>query len=321
MTKIDFKKYFSVLTKKENKAYFITLVLLLVVLIFSILTYGFSTMPFNNKPVENIKNFYEKQLGEYGGSIEILSSKFDKKVGVYNIKAEIEFFGQKQEAEFLVSKDGSLFFPEPIEIIEKEIPKKETVDVKLFTMSYCPYGNQAEEGLIPVIDLLKDTNFNITPHYIIYQNYGDIELNCIEEGKYCSMHGIGELNQDIREMCIFKYEPENYWKYIAQVNTHCDYENIESCWEGVAKEVGIDTNQVKTCQKEEAIDLLDAEIAMSTEYGVEGSPTVFINDVLYEGSRSPEDYKKAICEGFKEDSRPEECDEVLSTETGAEGSC
>jgi len=67
--------------------------------------------------------------------------------------------------------------------------------------------------------------------------------------------------------------------------------------------------------------LLDAEIAMSTEYGVEGSPTVFINDVLYEGSRSPEDYKKAICEGFKEDSRPEECDEVLSTETGAEGSC
>jgi predicted DsbA family dithiol-disulfide isomerase len=67
--------------------------------------------------------------------------------------------------------------------------------------------------------------------------------------------------------------------------------------------------------------LLDAEIAMSTKYEVEGSPTVFINDVLYEGSRSPEDYKKAICEGFKESARPAECDEVLSDESDAEGSC
>ena len=188
-------------------------------------------------------------------------------------------------------------------------------------MSYCPYGNQAEEGLIPVINLLKNTNFKITPHYIIYENYGGEEY-CIENGKYCSMHGIGELNQDIREMCIYKYEPANYWKYIEQVNGHCDSQNIESCWEGVAKEVGIDTNQIKTCQKEEAIDLLNAEMAIAQEYEVEGSPTVFINDVLYEGSRSPEDYKNAICEGFKEESRPVECDEVLSDESaGNEGSC
>ncbi|MDD4122983.1 MAG: hypothetical protein PHO23_01930 [Candidatus Pacebacteria bacterium] len=209
MKKIDFKKYFNTLLKKENTAYFITLIALLLLLVFSILTYGFTQIPFNNKAVDNIKAFYEKQLGQYGGSIDILSSKFDKKVGVYNIKAEIEFFGQKQEVEFLVSKDGSLFFPEPVEIVEKEVPKKETADVKLFTMSYCPYGNQAEEGLIPVINLLKNTNFKITPHYIIYENYGGEEY-CIEDGKYCSMHGIGELNQDIREMCIYKYEPANY---------------------------------------------------------------------------------------------------------------
>ena len=322
MKKIDFKKYLNRLLKKENKTFAITLVIGLALLAISVVSHGFTVMPFNKKPVENIKKFYEKQLKQYGGTIDILSSKYDIKKGVYNIKAEIEFFGQKQEADLMVSKDGSLYFPEPVEIIEKITPKSETVDVKLFTMSYCPYGNQAEEGLIQVIELLKNENVNITPHYIIYENYGDIEANCIEEGKYCSMHGTGELNQDIRELCVYKYEPENYWAYIDQVNDNCTYENIESCWEGVAKEVGIDTNQVKTCQKGEAIELLDAEIALATEYEAQGSPAMFINDVLYDGGRSPEEYKKAICEGFEKDSVPEACSEVLDATGGdAEGSC
>ena len=36
------------------------------------------------------------------------------------------------------------------------VPKSDKPLVELFVMAYCPYGTQAEKGLIPVIELLGD---------------------------------------------------------------------------------------------------------------------------------------------------------------------
>jgi len=43
---------------------------------------------------------------------------------------------------------------------------------KFFVMSYCPYGNQAENGLKPVADLLKD-KVDFEPHYIVNKMASD----------------------------------------------------------------------------------------------------------------------------------------------------
>jgi len=199
------------------------------------------------------------------------------------------------------------------------IPKTDKVNVKFFTMSYCPYGNQAESGLIPVYKLLTD-KVEWEPHYVIYENYkGGSSDYCIENGLYCSMHGIQELNEDIRELCIWKYEThDKFFDYLDDVNSVCNAQNADSCWENVAQNHLIGTDRIKQCQQTEGAILIKAEYELNQEYGVQGSPTVFINDAEYSGGRAPEDYKTAICSGFN--SPPAECQQKLGSRAMGAGS-
>ncbi|MBU1975201.1 MAG: GILT family protein, partial [Nanoarchaeota archaeon] len=75
--------------------------------------------------------------------------------------------------------------------------------IDFYVMSYCPYGNQAEEAIEPVYQALKD-NAIFNPRYVWYSNYqGGGPNYCLDaESKYCSMHGIQEANQNIRELCV-----------------------------------------------------------------------------------------------------------------------
>ena len=201
------------------------------------------------------------------------------------------------------------------------IPKAEKTNVKFFVMSYCPYGNQAETGLIPVYQLLKD-KVTWEPHYVIYANYrGGGSDYCIANGSYCSMHGIQEINQDIRELCIWKYEThDKFFDFLADVNTACNSGNVDTCWEAVAQKYGINTAKIKDCQQNEGVALAKAEFELSAEYGVQGSPSVFINDAEYSGGRAAEDYKTAICSGFN--TPPSECSQSLGdTSATASGGC
>ncbi|HDM05737.1 MAG TPA: hypothetical protein ENG34_00480, partial [Candidatus Aenigmarchaeota archaeon] len=122
-----------------------------------------------------------------------------------------------------------------------DAPDREKANVKFFVMSFCPFGNQAESGLEPVYRLLKD-KVEWEPHYVIYSNYGGYPNYCLdEEEKYCSMHGIQELNQDIRELCVWKYyDHDTWWDFVIRVNKECNSRNADECWEPIAKEVGID---------------------------------------------------------------------------------
>ena len=246
--------------------------------------------------------------------------------------------GEKEEAQPSVAN----FNPE----------KKEKPEVKFFVMSFCPFGNQAEKGLEPVYRLLKDKVL-WQPRYVIYNKdycnnmvYDEkrcqqlvdagrvpdletckkyfpfkttdecVKKFCLQEGEnyYCSMHGIGEANQNVREICVYKnFGMDKYWDFVAKVNDKCNPGNVEDCWQSEAEEVGLDVSQITQCQENQALALLREEVTEDQKYKVRGSPTVYINNSLYKGGRQPEDYKKAICAGFKE--QPEECKKVLSSST------
>jgi len=248
-------------------------------------------------------------------------------------------------------------------------PKSAKPQVKFFVMSFCPYGNQAEAGLEPVYQLLKD-KVDWQPHYIVsdkktscerscpYQVWNDeAKLSCqvgidsgrvksleecrkqyfpysstdeclkkacvgIKEGEWESLHGAQELHQDIREICALKAGSlEEWWKFVSLVNKNCNSQNADSCWEAQAKEAGLEVEKIKTCEKEEANDLLKKEAGEVEKYKASGSPTVFINETLYDGGRAPENYKKAICAAFEKP--PKECETVLGSETQvpASGGC
>jgi hypothetical protein len=234
-----------------------------------------------------------------------------------------------------ITKDGSYLFLQGFETakpIEREQPQqptqqfdapdREKPNVKFFVMSFCPFGNIAEAGLAPVFDLLGE-KVEWEPHYVIYSNYGTGYPNyCLdEENKYCSMHGIQELNQDVRELCVWEYYPHDlWWDWVLEVNEKCNSRNADTCWEPIAEKFGINIEKIKDCQLNEAISLLEEEVRLNQLYNVRGSPTLFINDRLYRGDRSPEAYKQAICSGFI--TQPSECLQTLSTEGGtATGGC
>ncbi len=201
--------------------------------------------------------------------------------------------------------------------------KSEMPDVKLFVMSFCPFGRMAESSMAPVEKLLGKLA-NITVHYVIYpsQMYaGQEDKYCM--GEYCSMHGINELREDVRQMCIQKYYPDKFWDYISEIATNNSYspENIEDKWKPLAEKLGINVTKIERCLENEGMDLLAQDYALNQKYGVSGSPTVIINEERWDWSRTPEGFKWAICQAFK--IKPEECQQELShsTNTTPAGSC
>jgi glutaredoxin len=259
-------------------------------------------------------DFINKNLLQEGVTASLKEIKEES--GLFKAIIKINQKDGEQDANIYVSRDGKfLFVQPPIEMkeIEKkltETPKTEKPDVKLFVMSFCPYGNQAEDLIKPVLNLLKD-NIDVKLNYIVSKD---------SNGKYQSLHGDQELNQGVREICVAKYQKDKFWDFVYKINEKCTSQNADTCWEQQAKDLGIDTEKIKNCQQIEASTLLAEEEKLVQEFGVSGSPQLFINGVEFTGERTSEGYKSGICSGFT--TSPQECQEALSTEaTSATGGC
>ena len=189
----------------------ISAVILGILLIISILTAGFSKIGSadlaEKTVVDKTIKFINQNLLQGQGKAVLKS--VEESADLYKLKLDIN----GQELDSYVTKNGELLFPKAINMDEtpetpeqpqaQDIPQTDIPDVKLFTMTFCPYGNQAEDAMHPVVEALKD-NIEVEPHYVIYSNYrGGGPQYCLDdENKYCSMHGIQELNQDVRELCV-----------------------------------------------------------------------------------------------------------------------
>lgn len=224
---------------------------------------------------------------------------------------------------FLVSMFTQGFSSNPLTgLFSKELHPERSVKVDFFVMSFCPYGEQAETILKPVYDVFKDEVL-FEPHFVVYSNYASGYPNyCIdEENVYCSMHGINELSEDVRQLCIWKYYSEDvWWDYAGCINENCSSASVEECWKDCAVQTGVNAEKIQKCFEEEAIDLLSVDKALGDSLGVRGSPTLFFNStVSYSGSRSVEGYKQAVC---NLDSSLSGCSETIqSVDSQAEGGC
>lgn len=252
--------------------------------------------------------------------------------------------------------------------------KSKKPEIKFFVMSFCPYGNVAEDGLEPVYQLLKD-KVTWSPRYIVSvidqttidgckqscpQRVGNeeakkkcqeaidakqlagmdadtcvkqyfpyktadecikAECSALKPGTYESLHGGQELNQDVREICAYNLgNVEKWWKFVSLVNKKCNSNDADTCWQAQAKEAGLNTDKITACEKNQLTALVKKEIAETEKYKASGSPSVFINEAIYNGGRAPEDYKKAVCSAFE--NPPKECETVLGQESAAaSGGC
>jgi len=282
-------------------------------------------------------DYINKNFGGGEGTEGASLVKSETANGVY--KLTIKFNGSEYTS--YVTKDGTIFFTEGISIkpIEtKKFTKSDKPELNLFVMAFCPYGNQAETTIAPIVDLLED-KIDVKLHYIFYSNYGDpaeaSEFCYDKERKYCSMHGIQELNQGVRELCVAKYQPDKFWTFVKNINDGATAQDVDSKWEAIATASGVNVQKIKDCYKNEATDILKTEFDLTSkkypvsdpaqhsgaeEATVAGSPTFILNGMLYDGSRTSEDIKTAVCSTFN--TQPAECQQALtSTSTAAAGSC
>jgi len=181
--------------------------------------------------------------------------------------------------------------------------------VDLYVMAFCPYGTQAETGLGPVADLLK-SKADIRVRYIT-----TVTGTTVDSVK--SLHGSAEAQEDLRQICINKYYPDQFWSYIRTFNEQCypSWKNataLESCQENTMAALSMDSAKIDACsQGTEGLALLKADETASDADHAKSSPMLFINGVLYSGSRTSEAYKQAVCTSFE--TVPAECSTAVAS--------
>jgi hypothetical protein len=255
--------------------------------------------------------------------------------GLYAFKLKVD----GQEYESYVTKNGKMIFVQGVNMDESaaatdsaaaapaDIVKSDKPDVKLFVMSYCPFGLQAEKMYLPVYDLLK----NKTDMGIYFVNY--------------AMHGKTEVDENLRQYCIQKEQTDKYAAYLGCFADDTKYNACQSSggadcaadFDACLAKTGVDKAKLSACtaaadtQFKVTADYNDKASWLSgqfpkfevnddlnVQYGVQGSPTVVINDTEADVSpRTPEQFKKIICGAFN--TQPEECNTSLSTDAPSSG--
>jgi len=293
----------------------------------STLTQSMNSQEAGNKAVE----FITTNLLSPGVSAKLVSTEEINGGFLYKVELNLSDGKSSQVAESYITSDGEYLFPQGIPMKEfaalkkaaeeqqnqqqeqklDEIPKTEKPKVRLFIMSYCPYGLQAMKAAIPVYELL-DGKADMTINFVSY-----------------AMHDKKELDENLRMYCIQEEQKGVFLKYLACFTESGDYESclnetnvdktkLDSCVARVDEEYNV-TNMYndKSTWASGMFPMFYVEKEDNEAYGIRGSPTLVINDKVVSVSRSPEAYKEAICSAFV--TPPEECKETLSNSSASPG--
>jgi hypothetical protein len=155
-------------------------------------------------------------------------------------------------------------------------------------MSQCPYGTQVEDAIKPVLDTLGNCiDFNL--NYIASEN---------ADGSFRSLHGEPEVNGDIVQLCAAKYNPDKYMDMIVCQNE--DSGNIPDNWVSCATENGLNVDKIRECYEgEEGKQLFSENIKLAQAVSATGSPTIYLNDEKYSGSRDTLSFQRAVCNNLE----------------------
>ena len=281
------------------------------------ITGGFVTLDPNAAANKAISFINSNVLKSQGMTAQLINTS--ESHGLYLVNIAIS--GQKTY--IYVSKDGNMFFQPGAEIDMSAAvspsgsnqqtsfspPKTDKPTVQMFVMSFCPYGKQAEEGIGPAMAILgKDVNFE--PHFIVSMSGDTVN----------SLHGPNEAAEDMRQVVIWKYWPEKFWKYVDYVNANTTVNSISTAWKDAAKAAGLDSTQIESKVASEGLTLIKDEAALAQSLGVSSSPTILVNGGPYNGDRTAEAFKTAFCSAFN--TEPNACTQALNNQAGAaSGGC
>jgi 2-hydroxychromene-2-carboxylate isomerase len=153
----------------------------------------------------------------------------------------------------------------------------------LFVMSECPYGVMALDAMEEILDAFPSIAFGI--HYIADYNEAT--------GEFRSLKGQSEVDENIRQLCAIKYNPEDY-QYMDYI--WCRNKNLKGDWRQCATEAGLDADQIAECfESGEGADILKEDIKVAQSLKVSGSPTWLANNKHTFGGITAEAVKTNYC--------------------------
>ena len=156
------------------------------------------------------------------------------------------------------------------ELLTSRIARVGKPTLELFVMSYCPFGVQAEEKIIPIV---KE-----------FGNKIDFKLQFIAQEKeapsaqditpFTSLHGYPEVAENIRQLLIAQEYPDRYLDYIL-----CRGKKLDKSWEDCAEKLGIDVAKIQELfDTPEAEQLFRENIKRAAELGIGASPTILVDN-------------------------------------------
>ncbi|HWQ60023.1 MAG TPA: hypothetical protein VN420_02640 [Candidatus Fimivivens sp.] len=271
----------------------------------------------------DMQSFVRDGLG-VPANIEVTVSEPIRQSGLYKATVTI----QKKDYPMYLSLDGATFFPNAIDseavvkakaaAAPKEVPKSSKPDVRLFVMSYCPYGTQIEKGILPVLAALGD-KIDFKLEFVDYAMHNNKATNDRKE-----------LDENLREYCIRTQEPSKLTAYLS-----CFLKKGQGTESACLRTAGVNASQNAACMKAADTEFdvtknfndqstyqgnyppFNVDKADNEKYSVQGSPSLVINGVTSDSQRDPASLLKAICAAF--DTAPSECDQSLSSTAPSAG--
>ncbi|RKU12676.1 hypothetical protein C6502_05510 [Candidatus Poribacteria bacterium] len=141
--------------------------------------------------------------------------------------------------------------------------------LELFVMSYCPYGVQAEEKIIPIVKKFGD-KIDFKLQFIAQEKE---EPSAQDITPFTSLHGYPEVAENIRQLLIAREYPDQYLDYIL-----CRGKKLDKSWEECAEKLGIDIAKIQILfDSPEAEQLFRENIKRASELGVRASPTILVD--------------------------------------------
>lgn len=192
-------------------------------------------------------------------------------------------------------------------ICRKEIPKR----LDLFVMSQCPYGIKALNAMDEVLKNFKGSGLEFHVNYIASK----------EADGFKSLHGQGEVDEDIRELCAMKYFAKDN-KFMDYIN--CRNKDIKGDWAAcTGKETKIDKAKIEKCSTgDEGKKLLEENIKLGNELQINASPTWLANNKKKFSGIDAESVRKNVCDS---NAGMKGCDKTLSgtnnTSSGSAPAC
>lgn len=159
--------------------------------------------------------------------------------------------------------------------------------LEVFVMSQCPYGTRALDSVEELLDAFE-RKIDFRVHYIASE----------KNGKFKSLHGQDEVDENIRELCAIKHYPKGYryMKYIWCRNRKIKDKN----WKACTGANGIKAEVIEKCASgEEGKELLGNDIKLAKSLGVTASPMWLANNRFLFHGIAPESIKQEFCKRNK----------------------